>query len=179
MDIYQAWAKALKSTEIIRPRVHSLLTAKETCVPYVLLSESMVNEGDTVVRSGEVVVEKPALILPPNLPQFEGFEFKKDYAGERGESLMNFLLVRGMTLPSMHYNNKTSRLEVYEGQLSRAITHYRDLLQKQENVHTGLLAGPEDCWQFSVIIYICAQVMRNADNDIRKLMKEYRNRPRE
>ncbi len=172
MDSYEAWNKALKNTEIIRSRVHGLMSFKETYVPYVLLSESSINWGDTVVRKGEVVVQRPSLILPPHVPQFEGFEFEDKGVDEN--SFINFLLVRGVTLPSMKYNNKTSSLDIYEGNLKKAISYYKDRMQKEENVHLGLLTGPEDCWQFSVLIYICSQIIKNADTDIKNLLREFK-----
>jgi hypothetical protein len=176
MDIQKHWEKALKETEIIRVRVKALLNSQATRVPYILLSESSINMGDTVVRTGEVMVDKPSLVVPPNNPMFSGFELDEQGAGFKEDSLVNFLIVRGVSLPSLRYDNRTSALEVYEGRLSSAITHYRDLLQRQENTSTGLLAGPEDCWQFSLLIFICLQVVRNADQDIRKLLDDYHRR---
>lgn len=181
MDIDKIWEKALRHTEIIRTRVQALLTLQETPVPYILLSESSVNMGDTVVRQGQVIVERPSLIIPPNNPQFVGFEFEEE-EGKEGidqNALINFLLVRGVTLPSLKYDNKTNLLDIYEGKLANAIKYYKDLLQKQENVQTGLIAGPEDCWQFSLLIFICFQVARNAENDIRKLLEKYHQRKKE
>jgi hypothetical protein len=176
MDFEKIWKKALSSTEIIRSRVQALLTISDTRVPYILLSESTINLGDTIVRKGSVLVKKPSLIIPPNNPQFQGFDFgieeEEDFSQE---SLVNFLIVRGITLPSLKYDNKTNSLDMYEGKLASAIKHYQDILQKQENVHTGLIAGPEDCWQFSLLIFICTQIAKNADNDIRKLIDEYKN----
>jgi len=173
MNINEAWTKALKNTEIIRPRVQSLMTFSETVIPYVLLSESTINLGDTVVRMGEILVDKPSLILPPNNPQFSGFDFEKE--GQFKEnSLLNFLLIRGITLPSFKYNNRTSSLHVYEDNLNKAVEHFKDDLQKQENVSSGLIVGPEDCWQFSVLIYTCMQIARNADIDIQRLLKEFK-----
>lgn len=174
MDIHEIWAKALKHTEIIRPRVRGLMTLRETQVPYLVLSESSVNPGDTVVRRGELLVEKPSLILPPHLPQFTGFEFENNDMQE--DAFINFLLVRGISLPSLRYNNSTNSLNVYEGDIEKAIAHYKEMLQQEENVSTGLIAGPEDCWQFSVLIYICSQIVRNADADIRHLMQEFKKR---
>jgi len=154
--------------------VQALMTFSETLVPYIFLAESAVNEGNTVVRKGEILVEKPSLILPPNVPQFEGFGLEQDYGDYN--SLINFLLVRGVTLPSLKYNNKTLSLDIYEGRLKDAIGHYLDQLQGQENVHTGLITGPEDCWQFSVLIFICAQIAKNVDSDIKKLLEEHKKR---
>src|SRR5271167_3476174 len=110
MDSTSAWEKALRETNIIRSRITGLQTFGETQVPYILLSPSMINEGDTVVRTGEVLVHRPSLILPPNVPQLEGFNRQEDSFKE--EAMINFLMVRGITLPSMKYDNKIFSLNV-------------------------------------------------------------------
>ncbi len=174
MDIEKAWNQALKGTEIIRSRVAALETAGSTRVPYVLLAESSINVGDTIVRRGEVVVDKPSIILPPNNPQFNGFELDDDQSFDE-TSMVNFLLVRGISLPSLNYNNRTSSLDIFEGGLSDAIKHYTQDLQRKEDVHTGLIKGLEDAWPLSVLIFVCSQVTRNVDIDIRRLMQQYKN----
>jgi len=173
MDIDKSWNKALKETEIIRTRIQGLLTNSDTAVSYILLSESSVNIGDTVIRRGEIMVTKPSIIIPPNNPLFLGFEFDSDSTFKEN-SFVNFLLVRGITVPSLQYNNKTSSLDIYEGSLSQAIKYYNNVLQKGENINTGLIVGPEECWQFSLIIFICSQIARNADADIKKLLDDYK-----
>ncbi len=172
MDIEKAWEKALKYTEIIRPRVKPLDTFKTTHLPYVFLAESSVNEGDCVVRKGEVLVEKPSIILPPDLPQLEGFDFK-DVSRQQQDMIINFFLVRGIGFPSLKYNNKTYSLDIFEGRLSKAIKKYTHELQKEENVTSGLVIGPEDCWQFSVLIFVGMQILRSTDNDIKSLMNRW------
>jgi len=172
MDIQAYWERALKKTEIIRPRVQPLSTVAATHLPYVFLAESNVNVGDSVVRKGEILVEKPSIILPSNSPQFEGFESEDETAFD-AEALVNFLLVRGVRFPSMKYNNKTFSLDVYEGKLKQAIEHFKRSLEKEENLTTGLVMGPEDCWQFSIMIFIMSQVLKQADRDIRDLWKKF------
>ena len=169
MDIQDYWEKALARTEIIRSRVQPLATFADTQLPYIMLSESAVNLGDTVVRKGEVSVEKPAIVLPCNMPFFEGFDFEEGMQVNE-DLLRSFFLVRGISFPSFKYNNKTSSVHVHDGKLSNAIEHYSRALAQDENVHAGLVMGPEDCWQFSVIIFACGQVARSADTDIRRLM---------
>ncbi|MFH1359581.1 MAG: hypothetical protein ABIJ41_00910 [Candidatus Omnitrophota bacterium] len=173
MDIQKSWEKALKNTEIVRARVKSLSTFSDTQVPYVLLSESEINTGDTVVRKGSITVTKPSIMLPPHIPQFEGFELE-NIGRFNEETIMNFLLVRGITLPSLKYQNQTYSLDLYEGTLKKAIEFHNDLLQKKEDVHTGLVVGPDDCWPFSMLIFICAQAARSASSDIQKLLDEYK-----
>lgn len=172
MGIEQSWEKALRNTEIMRSRVQALLTFRDTRVPYIFLAESTVNLGDTLVRKGEVMVQRPSLILPPNMPQFAGFELDTDEKIDQN-NFINFLLVRGVSVPSFKYNNRTSTIDIYEGKLKDAIEHYMDFLQQRENVDTGLITGPEDCWQFSVLIFVCSQIAKNAETDIKKLLDEY------
>ena len=168
MDIQEAWQKAVKYTEILRPRVEPLSRVAATQLPYIFLTESAVNHGDTVVRKGEVTVEKPAIILPSNLPHFEGFEEdEKSSWNENG--IMQFFLVRGIRFPSFKYNNRTDSVDVREESLKQSIEHYLQELQKKENVSTGLLMGPEDCWQFSILIFIANQSGRQAEGNFKSL----------
>lgn len=171
MNIQDIWDKAVRKTEIVRPRVLPLQTHAATHLPYICLSESSVNVGDTAVRRGEVVVEKPTIVLPMNAPQFEGFDFEKEMHVNE-EFFKSFLLVRGVQFPAMKYNNKSYSLDVFEGGLSKAIEHFKTELQNSENVHTGLVAGPEECWQFSVLLFVCSQVARSVDGDIRRLLDD-------
>jgi len=173
MNIQDSWEKALKHTKIIRQRPKELLTFQATDVPYIFLGESLVNMGDTVVRKGEILVEKPGIILPHNLPQFEGFDFEESlHYGQ--DMVLNFLIVRGVTFPSLKYNNKTHSLEVYEGHIDKAIGYYSDKLQREEDVNRGLVIGPDDCWQFSILIFIATQILKSADGDIRRLLERFK-----
>ena len=172
MDIQEAWQKALKSTEIIRPRVEPLSRLAATQLPYIFLAESAVNHGDTVVRQGEITVEKPSLILPSNLPHFEGFE-EDEKSPWNENSVTQFFLVRGVRFPSFKYNNKTHSLDVREESLKQSARHYLQELQKKENISTGLLLGPEDCWQFSILIFIANQSGRQAEGDLKGLWDDF------
>lgn len=173
MDIESLWKKALARTEIVRARIQMLLLSSDTQVPYILLCESSINHGDTVVRTGSVNVSRPSIIVPPNNPQFEGFDFEGEEALD-ADSLINFLLIRGISLPSMNYDNKTNTLDMYEGRMSQAVKHYEKDLQQKEDVSTGLIIGHEDCWQLSLLIFVCSQIARNADADLKKLMNDYK-----
>ncbi|MBI3313040.1 MAG: hypothetical protein HYZ83_02255 [Candidatus Omnitrophica bacterium] len=173
MDIYENWEKALKNTEIIRPRVLPLATYEATHLPYIFLAESAVNLGDTVVRKGEIVVDRPSIILPSHLPQFEGFDEEGKPALDYFQ-LTNLLLVRGVRFPSLKYNNKVHSLDLCEKKLGETIEDYRRRLEKEENIATGLIVGLEDSWQFSVLIFICGQMIKSADGDIRKLLDDFK-----
>lgn len=175
MDIQKNWEKALAQTEIIRARIKTLLTFEDTKVPYIMLSASSVNPGDTVVRQGDVLVTKPTIILPPNIPQFLGFDLEESFENSFGEQMLtNFLMVRGVAMPSLKYNNQTYSINVHENNLENAIAYYKDHLQRREDVQTGLIACPDECWQFSLFLYLGMQAAKNTEVDILRLLERYR-----
>ena len=170
MDLRDKWEKALRKTEVLKFRAGILSTFKPTELPYIFLGESSINIGDTVVRKGKVLVHEPSIFLPSNFPQFEGFEFEKDYqVGE--DAVRTFLLVRGVSFPSLKYRNEISTIDLYENSLSKAINHFSHQLEMKEDIYTALIAGPEDCWQFSVLIFVSAMVTKSAPGDLKKFFE--------
>ncbi len=175
MDIEQLWEKAQEKTEVIRGRAKGLSTFASTAVPYMFLAESVVNEGHTIVRKGKIIIEKPMILLPEDLPQFEGFDFEQDLEIEQGAMQM-FLLMRGIRFPSLKYNNTVEKLELEELSLAKGVEKYKKELEREENVNTALILGPEDCWQLSILLYMASLVGRCARNDIMNLMEKFRER---
>ncbi len=175
MDIQALWEKAVKQTEILRMRLQDLATFDATTVPYIFLAESSLNQGDTIVRKGQVLIERPAIILPNFSPQFEGFEF--DPAAHFNEqALSTFLLVRGVQFPSLKYRHRLSSLDVIERSLQQAIGQFRTQLTAAEDIKTGLIIGPEDAWQFSLLVLVGALVVRSAQGDLRRILEDWRKR---
>jgi len=175
MDLQGQWEKARKQTEIIRLRLQDLATFDATAVPYIFLAESALNQGDTVVRKGQVIIERPSIILPNFSPQFEGFAFDEAFHLS-DEAVATFLLVRGVQFPSLKYRHQLSSLDVMEQSLQKAIAHFGRQLTAAEDITTGLVLGPEDAWQFSVLLLIGALVIRSAQGDLRRLLEEWRRR---
>ena len=173
MDIESLWDKALQRTELLRTRARELSTDAATSVPYIFLAESSLNHGDTVVRRGHVLVERAALILPT--ARFEGFEFDQELQLS-DDGMLNFLLVRGIRFPSMRYRHELSAVDLREGPLGNAADHFQDALAHREDVDTGLVIGPEDAWQFSMLIMVAHLVSRSAEGDLRRLLDAWRRR---
>lgn len=169
MDIEQLWETAQEKTEVIRGRVQGLSTIASTKVPYIFLGESAVNEGHVVIRKGKILVEKPMIVLPENLPQFEGFEFDEDLEGGL-DAVHTFFFMRGIRFPSLKYNNTVEKLELEETSLTKCVKKHKKQLEKKENVSTALLAGPEDCWQFSILVYMASLIGRCARSDIMNII---------
>ena len=175
MDIQELWDKARKRTEILRMRMQELSAVEATTVPYVFLAESSLNQGDTVVRRGHVLVERPSIVLPGFSPQFEGFAFDKELQVSE-ETVATFLLVRGIHFPSLRYRHEISSLDLFEGNLQKAITHFQDQLSRTEDIRTGLVIGLEEAWQFSILLLVGVLVIRSAEGDLRRFLDEWRKR---
>lgn len=173
MDLEALWDKALKETEVLRSRLTELATFDTTTLPYIFLAESSVNAGDTVVRKGQVLVERPSLILPS--AQFQGFAFEQEHHFT-DETVLNFFLVRGVRFPSLRYRHESSWLDLREGSLKDAIAHYGEGLSRAEDVQTGLVVGPEEAWQFSILILVAGLLARSAEGDLKRLFDEWKKR---
>ena len=177
MNIEEAWDKARQQTEIVRVRLQDLATFEATVVPYIFLAESSLHAGDTVIRKGQVMIEKPAILLPGLSPHFEGFEFAQDLHLSE-ESVMTFLLMRGVQFPSMKYKHQLSSLDLIEGSLQQALDQVEDQLKRSEDISTGLVVGPEEAWQFSILLLVGALVVRSAEGDLRRILEAWRKRQR-
>ena len=178
MDLRELWDKARKRTEVLRMRLQDLATFDATTVPYIFLAESALNSGDTVVRKGQVLIERPSIVLPTFSPQFEGFEFD-EALHLNDDALATFLLVRGIQFPSLKYRHQVSSLDLFEGSLQNAIAHFGERLTAAEDITTGLVIGVEDAWQFSILLLVGMLVVRSAEGDVRRLFDEWRRRQRE
>jgi hypothetical protein len=177
MDIQELWDQARKRTEIVRMQLQDLSTFDATMVPYLFLAESSVNPGDTIVRRGHVLIERPTIILPRFSPQFEGFEF--DPGLHLNEDVLGtFLLMRGIQFPSLKYRHQTSSLDVFEDSLQKAVDHFTKRLTVAEDIRTGLVIGPEEAWQFSLLLLVGALVVRSAEGDLRRILEEWKHRRR-
>ena len=171
------WERARKKTEIVRLRLQDLATFDATAVPYIFLAESSLNQGDTVVRRGHVLIERPSIVLPGLSPQFQGFDFDADFHVS-DETVATFLLVRGIQFPSLKYRHEISSLDVYEDSLQKTVDHFNRQLAAAEDIATGLVLGPEDAWQFSVLLLLGALVIRSAEGDLRRILEDWRRRTR-
>jgi hypothetical protein len=167
MGLQEDFMKALKETEIHRHRQAHLFTLSSTELPYVLLCESAVNLGDTVVRKGVVRVEKPHLLLFRDPMEFEGFE----YADSPNESSAFLALGRIVSLPPAKYSNVETKLEMFEGGLKTALDHYNRKLDQIEDVQTGLVSGPVDIWALCLFVYVGKMVARSAPYDANDLLR--------
>lgn len=168
MDASREFMRALQETHIHRHRRSRLLTVGTTELPYVLLGESVVNLGDTVVRRGIVRVEQPSIFLLNRPVQLEGFE------AEEGDEQKQAVVALGRMahFPPGKYSNIETELDVFDGELGNAVQHYLQHLDNAEDLLTGLLTGPVEVWPLSLLVYVAAMVAQSAPGDVFDLMMQ-------
>ncbi len=168
INLEKKWDEAIKKTKILRIRYNKLNTFKKTVLPYILVNKSIVSRNTTVVREGTVEVSPVRIHLPDGSPIFSGFDFfsTTEYSEE---TIKTFLLVRGIKLPSLKYSQNTVKLDVYDKPVEEVIKEYQELLERKEDIDTGLIIGIPDVWQFSLLVYIASLVLKSVDNDIKNI----------
>ncbi|MDD5613866.1 MAG: hypothetical protein PHQ54_02200 [Candidatus Omnitrophica bacterium] len=177
MDIEKVWHKAVKDTEIEKSCLTYLNSASSTMLHYIMLSESLLDNSDTVVRRGRIEITKPLVYLPEHNPVFKGFEFSDGDICD--SSVLTFLLLRGVNLPSLKYHNTVYSLDVESLSLSESVKKHKQHLQKLEDVKTGVIIGPDDCWHFSLLIYVAALAAKSAPNDIRNFLEDLKRKSKD
>ncbi len=173
MNIDELWQKAIKETEIHRARITNLSTFSPTDVDYIVLSRSDISDRDTVVRKGKINIMHPIIVLPPDYPQLEGFNLE-EISDLNADSLRSFLYMRGVRLPSLKYYNRTYTMDIVENPLSELIAHYKNEFERKEDINAGLVVGPNEAWQFSLLLYVAGLIDRSVDTDIKNILDRYR-----
>ncbi len=172
MDLEERWQKTLAETHILRFFYPRLSTQDTTILPYIFVAASIVNNGDTVVRKGQISVDKPLIILPKNMPQFSGFNFEEEL-GSKEDDMKFFLMMRGVNFPSLKYHHKVDDISVVSKDTESVAEQYKKELEQQEDINTGLVLGPIECWQLSILMYVGMVISRSAPYDIKKFLKEH------
>ncbi|MDP8253689.1 MAG: hypothetical protein P9X27_04730 [Candidatus Kaelpia aquatica] len=177
MDFEQKWNRAVKNTEIEKSWAGYLNTSSSTVLSYIMLSESMLDSSDTVVRKGRVEVTRPLIYLPDNNPVFKGFELSEHNLFDN--SAITFLLLRGVSFPSLKYQNSVYSLDIDNLSLNEVVKKHKRELQRLEDVKTGLIVGPDDYWHYSLAIYVAALASKSASNDIERYLEDLKGKFRD
>lgn len=173
MEMEEALKLAQADTRFLKVRKNLLYTFGATRLPYVCLSESSDFPGQVLVRSGEVLADKPAIALPGEFFSFEGFEGMKDEDSE-----VAVMLARRISMPPSKYVNKAGVAAKESGTLADAVERVMNRLENENDVRTGVISAPEKVWGLSILLYIGSQVARSASANVQEHFEHMRLRGR-
>ena len=172
MDLDEAFKMAQEDTTFVKVRKNLLYTFGATRLPYVCLSQAPDNTDFVMVRSGEVMADKPHIALPGEIFSFEGFEdLLQDFAKE--EPFV--ALARRISMPPSKYVNKQDGVAAREaGPLSEAIQRVVNRLENDNDVRTAVISAPDQVWGLSVLLYVGSQVARSAQSNVQEHFEHMR-----
>lgn len=171
MELDDAFKMAQDDTRFIRERKNLLYTFGATRLPYICLSVSSDNDDFVMVRSGEVLADKPQIALPGEIFSFEGFdELLENIVGDQHV----VSLARRISMPPSKYVNKADASVREHGPLTDAIQRIVNRLENDNDVRTGIISAPEQVWPLSVLLYVGSQVARSAQSNVQEHFEHLR-----
>lgn len=174
MELDDAFKQAEKNTKFVRVRKNLLYTFGSTRLPYICISQ-LTGDGDYVmIRTGEILADKPQIALPGEMFAFEGFEdFWDEFAD--GEPVVS--LARRISMPPSKYINKTEGVPEREsGPMAKVVDKVMNRLENDNDVRTGVITAPEEVWGLSVLLYVGSQVARSAQSNVQEHFEHMRYR---
>lgn len=170
MEMEEAFKLAQEDTRFIKVRKNLLYTFGATRLPYICISQNLENDGLVMVRTGEVLADKPQIALPGEMFSFEGFEELKELFQD--EPMV--ALARRVSMPPSKYVNKAEAPEKQPGPMSDVIQKVMNQLDSDNDVRTGVIAAPEQVWPLSVLLYVGNQVARSAQSNVQEHFEHLR-----
>ncbi len=164
MDFEEKLRYALERSVFHRERGSDLFTFGATRLPYFFAARSALHEGETVVRRGEILTERPAIMLGHPEMLLEGF-------GESQEEDRSIALTVGRRfhMPALRYENRAGALELIPRDLEELVQAWLQELEGSGNTRTAVISAPEDAWPLPLLIYAGRMMQRSLPGNLRDL----------
>ncbi len=175
MELDDAFRLAQEDTKFVKVRKNLLYTFGATRLPYICISKAEDTEGFVMVRSGEILADKPQIALPGEMFSFEGFE---DFWENMNHDDPVVALARRISMPPSKYVNTAGSQERQPGSVDEAIQQVMNRLENDNDVRTGVIEAPEQVWGLSVLLYVGSQVARSAQSNVQEHLEHMRFRGR-
>jgi len=161
---------AAKNTEILRPPRQHLSTFGVTNLYYYLVTEpvyaDMENEvGETVVREGRVIAQRPKIVTPYYLSRLEGFS---PDARQYFDMLLN---MHGADTPGLFYTykNEPKGLNIISDKLPVVVDRLNSEIDKKGDPLASIIKGQDEFWDVSLLRFIYEVTSHSLHDNISQL----------
>lgn len=161
---------AALNTEIVRhPRQH-LATFGITNIYYYIVTEPSYQEfteatGETVIREGRVIAERPKIVTPYYLTNLEGFS-------SDARRYFNMLLeMHGADTPGLFYSykNEPLNLNIVSDSVQAIIEKLNEEIDKKGDPLASIIKGQDDLWDVSLLKFIYEITSRSLRSNVSQL----------
>lgn len=160
MSTYEDIWYAARSTRIVYMPPKLLETFGESSVHYLVVSENMDRPGALTLRSGLVTAERPRIVTPTYFRQKAVENFNADAQKYFDEVLSREVNARFLEY-GLHFGKQEFQEESVQGDArevaEQAAADAQDDLEKLQ----GVLIGPDDAWEVSLMHFITQLVQRS------------------
>jgi hypothetical protein len=153
-EIDQRISNAVLLTHVLRQPKQHLATFGVSNLRYYLVTEPSYDLApgveESVIRQGQVVSQRPAIVTPTYMLNLEGFS---QSAQRYMESLMSQF---GPNIPGLlyQYHNEPGGLEIISGRAPEVAQRIASDLDKQGLDSTAVILGVDDLWDVSILKFI-------------------------
>jgi hypothetical protein len=162
--------QAVRHTEILRAPKQSLYTFGTTNIYYYLLTCPVYTKpteetGETVIREGRVIAQKPRIVTPYYLAHLEGFSPE---ARRYFEALMNQY---GQNVAGLFYTykNEPKELNIVSDNLLSVVDKLNAEIDKRGEHLAAIIKGEDQLWDVSLLKFIFELTRRSAQDNMMQL----------
>ncbi len=161
---------AARHTEVLRhPRQH-LSTFGITNIYYYLVTEPAYSElvsivGETVVREGRVIAERPKIVTPYYLSRLEGF------SSDARRYFEMLLRMHGADTPGLFYTykNESKGLNIVSENWPTVVDKLNDEIDKKGDPLASIIKGQDELWDVSLLKFIYEITQRSLQDNISQM----------
>jgi len=161
---------AVRQTEILRAPKQSLYTFGMTNINYYLLTRPVYSElvgstGETVIREGRVVAERPRIVTPYYLSRLEGFSLEarryfEALVREYGQHIAGLFYT---------YKNEPKELNIVSDNLLAVVDKLNAEIDKRGDNLAAIIKGEDELWDVSLLKFIFELTRHSLDDNISQL----------
>lgn len=161
---------AIECTKVLRSPKQHLSTLGTTNIGYYLVTEPAYSDtasdaGETVIREGRVVVERPRIVTPYYLSRLEGF------SPDARKYFETLIRMHGANAPGLFYayKNELKGLNIVGDSLPSVVNKLNDDIDKRGDSLAAIIKGVDELWDVSVMKFIYEVTRSSIVDNIRQM----------
>ena len=160
---------AIRHTQVLRPPRQNLETFGITKVRYHLLTapayaDLVAGEGETVVREGQVIAERPRVVTPYYLLNLEGFS-------HHARRYLEKMAQEELSSPALlyRYRNEVEGLSIVSEPLDQLAQKLTEKLEREGTALACVIKGVDELWDVSLLRFIHEFTIRSLQSNVMDL----------